>query len=337
MSNIKYKILVIRFSSIGDIVLTSPIVRCIHKQLPNAEIYFLTKKQFQPIVQHNENIHRVILFDNNLNETIATLKDIGFQYIVDLHNNLRSRLICAAFPLTKVFRFNKLNTEKWLLTNFKINRLPQKHIVDRYFEAIAELAVVNDNEGLDFFIPSHEIFDYDTLSETYQKGFVVFSIGGQHNTKKMPLPKWHQLALLINSPIIILGGKEEQQEGEDLSAKFQHVINYCGKLSLLQSASILAQSKLVVTHDTGLMHIAAAFKKPIVSVWGNTIPEFGMYPYYGKFSVENYKAEIFNLNCRPCSKLGHKKCPEGHFKCMEQQDVTAMALFVKENLGLASQ
>jgi ADP-heptose:LPS heptosyltransferase len=145
------------------------------------------------------------------------------------------------------------------------------------------------------------------------------------------------LATLITCPIIVLGGKEEQQEGEKLSAKFPHVINYCGKLSLLQSASVVAQSKFVITHDTGLMHIAAAFKKPIISIWGNTVPEFGMYPYYGKYSVENYKAEISNLNCRPCSKLGHKKCPEGHFKCMEQQDVNAMALFVKENLHLASQ
>lgn len=337
MSNSKYKILVIRFSSIGDIVLTSPVLRCINKQLPNAEIYFLTKKQFLPLVQANSNIHQVILFDNNLKETIATLKEIGFSYIIDLHNNLRSRVISTAFPLTKVFRFNKLNTEKWLLTNFNINRLPQKHIVDRYFEAVADLGIINDNEGLDFFIPPNEIFDSNTLPETHQKGFVVFSIGGQHSTKKMPLHKWHQLATLINYPIIILGGKEEQQEGEELSAKFQHTISYSGKLSLLQSASLLAQSKLVITHDTGLMHIAAAFKKPIVSIWGNTIPEFGMYSYYGKYSIENYKAEILNLNCRPCSKLGHKKCPEGHFKCMEQQDTNAMALFVKEHLRLASQ
>ena len=335
-SNTK-KILVIRFSSIGDVVLTSPIVRCIRKQLPNAEIYFLTKKQFQPLVQHNENIHQVILFDDNLKETIATLKDIGFQYIIDLHNNLRSRLICAAFPLTKVFRFNKLNTEKWLLTNFKINHLPQKHIVDRYFESIAELGIVNDNSGLDFFIPSNEVFDSNTLPQTHQEGFIVFSIGGQHSTKKMPVHKWQQLAMLLNYSIIILGGKEEQQEGEELSTNFPHVVNYCGKLSLLQSAFIVAQSNLVVTHDTGLMHIAAAFKKPIVSVWGNTIPEFGMYPYYGKYLVVNYKAEISNLNCRPCSKLGHKKCPEGHFLCMELQDINAMALFVKENLHLASQ
>ncbi len=337
MSNSKCKILVIRFSSIGDIVLTSPVVRCIHKQLPDAEIYFLTKKQFLPLVQHNTNIHQVILFDNNLKETIAILKDIGFSYIIDLHNNFRSRLISAVFPFTKVFRFNKLNTEKWLFTNFKINRLPQKHIVDRYFEAVADLGIVNDNEGLDFFIPPDEIFNINILPEKYQAGFVVFSIGGQHSTKKMPLYKWHQLALLISYPIIILGGKEEEQEGEELSAAFQHTISYCGKLSLLQSASIVAQSELVVTHDTGLMHIAAAFKKTIVSVWGNTVPQFGMYPYYGRHEIINHKSEIVNLSCRPCSKLGHKKCPSGHFNCMEQQDVKAMALFVKENLHLASQ
>lgn len=335
MNQRKLKILIIRFSSIGDIVLTSPVVRCIHQQMPNAEIYFLTKKQFQPVVASNPHIHQVFYFENNLVETIAAIKNTGVDHIIDLHNNLRSRIIAAAFPLSKVFRFNKLNTEKWLLTNFKINRLPNKHIVDRYFETVSALGITNDNEGLDFFIAKHDAFNINDLPETHQKGFLVFSIGGQHNTKKMPLYQWQKIAAQINFPIIVLGGKEEQEAGALLGNNYSHIINYCGKISLAQSASLIQQAEMVITHDTGLMHIAAAFKKPVVALWGNTIPELGMYAYFGKYTVPNFQAEVKGLNCRPCSKLGYKKCPKGHFNCMQQQDINAVILFLKANLPLA--
>lgn len=335
MRNKALKILIIRFSSIGDIVLTSPVVRCLHQQLPNAEIYFLTKKQFQPVVAHNPYLHKVIYFENNLAEVISEIKKTSIDYIVDLHNNLRSRLIAAAFPFVKVSRFNKLNTEKWLLINFKINLLPNKHIVDRYFETVSALGIQNDHEGLDFFIAQQDAFDLNNLPELHQKGYLVFSVGGQHNTKKMPLHQWQKLAAQINFPVIVLGGKEEQETGEVLSSNFSHVINFCGKISLAQSASLIQHAAMVVTHDTGLMHIAAAFKKPMVALWGNTIPELGMYAYYGKYIIPNFQAEVKGLKCRPCSKLGYKKCPEGHFNCMQQQDINAVILFLKANLLLA--
>jgi ADP-heptose:LPS heptosyltransferase len=129
-----------------------------------------------------------------------------------------------------------------------------------------------------------------------------------------------------------LGGKEDADVGENIARFFEKhllyssnenelqndlnkraiVFNGCGKFNLNQSASLLKQSLAVFTHDTGLMHIAAAFKKQIFSIWGNTVPEFGMYPYKTPFSIfENKK-----LQCRPCSKIGHNKCPLGHFKCM---------------------
>ena len=95
-----------------------------------------------------------------------------------------------------------------------------------------------------------------------------------------------------------------------------------------ESAALIKLSSKVITHDTGLMHIAAAFKKEIVSVWGNTVPEFGMYPYYGDFSIWNQKFEILGLPCRPCTKIGYEKCPRGHFKCMLQQDDEKIAAAV---------
>jgi ADP-heptose:LPS heptosyltransferase len=101
---------------------------------------------------------------------------------------------------------------------------------------------------------------------------------------------------------------------------------------LNESADLVKKSKLIITHDTGLMHIAAAFKKKIISVWGNTVPEFGMYPYYGNSLAQNFQFEINGLRCRPCSKIGYAKCPRGHFKCMNQIKTDAIVASVKQML-----
>ncbi len=122
--------------------------------------------------------------------------------------------------------------------------------------------------------------------------------------------------------MILLGGKEDFEKGEQIQSavgsRQSAILNACGKYNLNQSASLVKQAKKIITHDTGLMHIAAAFKKEIISVWGNTIPEFGMYPYYGKSQVLSLKSQVPNLSCRPCSKLGFSECPKKHFKCMNE-------------------
>jgi len=113
----------------------------------------------------------------------------------------------------------------------------------------------------------------------------------------------------------LLGGKEDFDNGERVLIELQNsILNTCGKLNLNQSASLLKKASYVFSHDTGLMHIAAAFRKEVFSIWGNTIPAFGMYPYRTKYhSLENTQ-----INCRPCSKIGFDKCPKGHFKCMNE-------------------
>jgi heptosyltransferase-2 len=152
------------------------------------------------------------------------------------------------------------------------------------------------------------------------------------NTKKLPVHKLKQLCAGLAHPIILLGGQQDRVTGEQVaSVDPVKIYNAGGKFSLNESADLVRRSKLIITHDTGLMHIAAAFKKPIISVWGNTVPEFGMGPYYGNEQVSSTMAEIKNLSCRPCSKIGFDKCPKGHFKCMELQDMegiktTALAL-----------
>ena len=120
-------------------------------------------------------------------------------------------------------------------------------------------------------------------------------------------------------PILLLGGKEDETAANFILSKTKGVENFCGKISIQQSAAIIKYADIVLTHDTGMMHIASAFQKKIISIWGNTIPQFGMQPYLPKELFFN--AEVENLNCRPCSKIGYNSCPKGHFKCMSQQNI----------------
>jgi ADP-heptose:LPS heptosyltransferase len=124
-----------------------------------------------------------------------------------------------------------------------------------------------------------------------------------------------------------MGGPEDKAQGDLIAAIDPiKIYNSCGKFNINESAFLVKGSKRIITHDTGLMHIAAAFHKPVVSVWGNTLPAFGMGPYYGSKSPQAFQQfEVPHLGCRPCSKIGYNKCPRKHFKCMELQNITAIA------------
>jgi ADP-heptose:LPS heptosyltransferase len=329
------KILILRFSSIGDIVLTTPVIRCLKQQLPGAEIHYATKSQFSGILEPNPFIDKVYSFKKEVNEILPALKQERYDFIVDLHKNLRSWRVLLALrrPCSS---FSKLNARKFLLTKFKINTLPDIHIVDRYFHAVKKLGVVNDGKGLDYFIKAEDEYPLSNLPETHQNGYVALVIGAKHATKQLPLEKLTEICQKIKSPLILLGGKEDLVLAEQImqtvhnseiqqSQNQSAIINMCGVLSLAQSASLVRQSALVITHDTGLMHIAAAFHKPILSVWGNTVPEFGMYPYFPEGMANGSKImEVKGLSCRPCSKIGYNACPKGHFRCMTDQQAEDM-------------
>ncbi len=309
------KILIIRFSSIGDIVLTTPVIRCLKTQLDNAEIHYVTKSQYQSIIENNPYLDKIFYMKENLGDLILDLRTEKYDIIIDLHNNLRTRILKWRLGV-RSFSFSKLNIEKWLMVNFKINHLPSTHIVERNLETVAKLGVKNDALGLDYFIPEKDEVPWEWLPETHRKGFVAYAIGGQHETKKLPVSRMIELCQKINRPIILLGGKEDFENGENVSCAFEKdiILNTCGKLNLNQSASLVKKASFVFSHDTGLMHIAAAFKKEVFSIWGNTIPAFGMFPYRTKYhSLENTQ-----IQCRPCSKIGFDKCPKGHFKCMNE-------------------
>ncbi len=204
--------------------------------------------------------------------------------------------IKSALPSVPFHSFNKLNIQKWIFTNFKINVMPQEHIVDRYMATVENLGVTNDGLGLDYFIPEEDKIKEGDIPFSHTHGYVAIAIGAAHNTKKLPLEKLEELVKKINFPIVLLGGKEDFLNGEKIAEQDDvKIYNACGKFSLNESADIVRNSKLVISHDTGLMHIAAAFKKNTLSVWGNTVPSFGMFPYqtqYEIFQVKNYGAAL---------------------------------------------
>ena len=320
------KILVIRFSSIGDIVLTTPVIRCLKNQISDAEIHVLTKKKFSGLYKTNPYINKVYEYDDSLKKNIEELKLENYDYIVDLQKNKRSLRVTRALHRPHS-SFPKLNFKKFLLTTFKINLMPDIHIVDRYFKAVEKLGVKNDYQGLDFFISEKNNYTLSELPEDFQNGYHAFVIGGTYKTKILPAVKVIEVIKKLNEPVILLGGPDDVERANEIISAVSCqllAISLVGKINLEQSASIVKNAKSVLTNDTGLMHIAAAFHKNVVSVWGNTVPELGMYPYLPKEKEKCHIVECKDVKCRPCSKLGFKECPRRHFKCMMEIDCDAI-------------
>ncbi|HAH22180.1 MAG TPA: glycosyl transferase [Prolixibacteraceae bacterium] len=310
----KTKFLIIRFSSIGDIVLTSPVARCLKTQFPEAEVHYLTKKRNADLLIANPYIDKIQLLDDSLTETIRRLKAERYDFIIDLHHNLRSLRVKVGLQ-TKSFSFDKLNINKFLLTNFKIKTMPDGHIVDRNMATLQHFNVTNDGKGLDHFIPQTDEISMDELPETYRIGYIALVLAGTYTTKKVPVEKYRQLISEGNYPFVLLGGKNEHELAAIiLGWNTGNVLDFTGKLRINQSASLVKHAQLVISNDTGLMHIAAAYHKKILSIWGNTVPEFGMSPYMP--GEGSQIMEIKDLTCRPCSKLGYNECPRKHFRCM---------------------
>jgi ADP-heptose:LPS heptosyltransferase len=310
------KVLIIRFSSIGDIVLTTPVVRNLFQQMhEGAEIHFLTKNRFTSLLEPNPYIAKVYGIEKSTNEVMEELKEEHYDYVIDLHLNLRSSRVKRALKMIS-FSFKKYNWQKWLLVNFGINKMPKMHIVDRYMETLVPFSIANDGKGLDYFFPAGEETLPTELPKTHKNGYVAVAIGAAHWRKKPRVSQYIEICQKLNYPIVLLGGPSEEKDGSEIaSACGETVWNAAGKLSLNGSAALIRDSKLVITPDTGMMHIASAFKKPIISFWGATVADFGMYPYLNENL--DVRIEADHLNKRPCSKLG-TKCKYKECRCIEE-------------------
>lgn len=329
------KILIVRFSSIGDIVLTTPVVRAIHEQKPEIEIHYITKMNFASLLNDNPSIKKIYTIEKSVSEVIDALKSEKYDFIIDLHKNIRTLRLKQSLGV-KSYSFDKLNFQKWMLVNFKVDKLPNIHVVDRYFEAVKEIGVANEGKRCELFLNDSD--KVDTIKEFGLKPqeYLSVAVGAQFATKMLPEDMLISILLKINYPIVLLGGPTDEARGKNLIEGLKdnpNVYNAINQFSLTQSASIVAQSKVILTHDTGLMHIATTFNIPIVSVWGSTVPEFGMYPYYPS-NPELYSIhEVKNLSCRPCSKIGYDTCPKKHFNCMRLQDTDAIIADVNERMS----
>ncbi|MBL0136975.1 MAG: glycosyltransferase family 9 protein [Bacteroidetes bacterium] len=302
----------------------------------------------------NPYIDKLYFLEDNFVEILSELKRENYDAVIDLHHNQRSLRIKVALG-RKSFSFHKLNIEKWLLVNFHIDKLPRVHIVDRYLETVNSFGVKNDGKGLDYFIRPEDEKVLEKLPPGFKNKYIAFVIGAKHFTKQLPIEKIISICKKINYPVVLLGGPEDQIKGAEIAAQLgEKVFDATGKYSLNESAAIVKHALRVISHDTGLMHIAAAFQKEIISVWGNTVPEFGMYPYRGtrdggrgtdflgtrdgvsrELGVGSKELrpgefadgifEVKGLSCRPCSKIGFTKCPKKHFRCMMDQDEVEIA------------
>lgn len=325
------RLLFIRFSSIGDIVFTSPAIRCAKQQIPGVEIHFLTKVSMKAVTEANPYIDHFHYFEKDLNVTIKDLKAVQFDYIIDLHKNLRSFKIEKALGVP-CLSYQKLSLQKLLLTKLHMNYMPIRHIVDRSLDTLSALGVVNDGKGLDYFIPKETRLSSNTLPASFESGYIAFVIGASYASKKLPIASLQTLCHKIPYPIVLIGGKEDQAEGAAVEAINPiKIFNACGKFNLHESALLVKQSRTVISHDTGLLYIACAFHKKTVAIWGATSPALQVEPYYpnANDTFNNnewyYNAIVPNLPCQPCSNYGTKQCPQGHFACMKKQDLQTIA------------
>ncbi|GHS85959.1 glycosyl hydrolase [Bacteroidia bacterium] len=329
------KILIIRFSSIGDIVVTTPIVRCLKQQL-KCELHYLTKPVNKQLLEANPYIDKIHTLDNDGNIPFAVLRNEQFDYIVDLHRNLRSLRVKLALRKPFVV-YRKLNLQKLLLVLFKLHCLPKKHLVDRYFDCVHRLGVHNDDHGLDYFINDSDRITTELPNSFLEQGFIAIAVGSQHITKQLPEDKLIAIGRQLPYNIVLLGDRNDQTKALSIEkALGSKVFNACGKFSMNQSVSVVQQSKVLLSGDTGLMHIAAALKHPIVAVFSNTVRDFGMYPYLPSSMQDRYTlVEVESLTCRPCSKMGFKQCPKKHFHCMKDIDnqtiIDALEHFCKKS------
>lgn len=336
------KFLIIRLSSLGDIVLTTPVLRCLKTQLPDVEIHYLVRSSFKAAIRNNPHISKLHLHNEDWDSMIDELKKERFDYIIDLHRNMRSFRIKTALNVP-AFSFKKLNFRKLIFTKLKWNMMPrQLHVIDRYFKTVEPFGVYNDGAGMDYFIASTEEVPQNDIPASHHAGYIGIVIGASFYTKKLPVHKLQELCTKIDHPIILLGGREDAAAGEEIKkVDSVKVYNSCGKFSLNESADLVRKAKLIITHDTGLMHIAAALKKQVIAIWGSTTPSFGMYPYYGanflsrQVTLPHEDMQVHKLWCRPCTKIGRRRCPQGHFKCMKKMPVDEIVLKVNERLGRA--
>ena len=305
------RILVIRLSSLGDILLTTPLIRALKENNPLCEIDYILKEEYEPLLKDNPNISEIYKYPyipRIRSHLVKIFRKKKYGLIIDLQSNMRSLEIKNRLNRKSV-KFNKRSTAKFLLVNFKINLLKNAaQIPARYASSLRNLKL--DDKGLDLFIP-------DNINSRLEKDskYIGLAPGSRHFTKMWPSDYYAELGKMISGEgykVVLLGGTADMNLCDSISARIPGSINLAGEDNILQVAADMKSCSAVVCNDSGLMHTACAAGVPVLAVFGSTVKEFGFTPYKSK----NLILENNSLTCRPCSHIGRSSCPKGHFKCM---------------------
>ena len=324
------KILIIRLSSIGDILLSTPFIRLVRNRYPEAKIDFVVKRVYRDLLKFNPHIDQLYEISLNngrseLSELKQSFKSNTYDVVFDLHNNFRSNYLKRHIGAGEIHSIHKGKFKQTLLVRFKFNLYKREiTIPERYLGVAGDFGIKDDKKGLDLYWEGETQKSADAKATSFginlDRPFMGLAPGAGFFTKRWPVPKFENLIELIrlkkDIQVVIFGGKEDRQIGRELTNQ-KNVFDLCGKLSLLETAALISKSKLIVTNDTGLMHMTTAVNTPVLAIFGSTVRELGFFPYRAEATVvENTK-----LSCRPCSHIGRHKCPKGHFKCMEDISV----------------
>jgi len=298
------KILVIRLSSFGDIVLTFPFLNELRRLYPNAEIDFVVKDQYSELVRLHNSVNNIIVYNESIKQKLNENK---YDVVFDLQSNLKSRGIRPSN--SKVFRVRKETWKKHLLVYTKINLL--KEPIPVYRKYLNTLKEFNDSVNTEFTKSNLKI----SKTNFIQRNYAVISPSSKHFTKRYPKELYVELLKNVNIKIAFTGdnNKTDKEICSYLESKIKNSLNLCSKLSFSELAGLISESKFVLCNDSGVLHLAEALGKKTYVTFGSTVKEFGFFPQLDTTEV----SEILGLKCRPCSHIGRSKCPKGHFKCMK--------------------
>lgn len=336
------KILVFRLSSIGDIVLTSALVRTLRKKYPQAQIDFVIKKQFASLIQHNPHINTVYSIDkeegfSGLKSLTQKLRSEKYDVFLDIHKNFRSLYVRSRSGAKYKFKYKKHVFKRSMLIQFGMDLYnPPRPVYKRFIDTAAALGVEDDGLGTEFYLPDAKRKSIEQLLEqngATNKRLIVVCPGASF-TNKQWLPEGfsevaNRLSDDVNNAVVVVGGMAEYEIGEHIRAQSGwRVLSFCGKLDLLESAALLEKASVVCANDTGMLHIAEALNVPVVGIYGPTVQQFGFFPILPQSKV----VEVKNLKCRPCTKMGKNNCPKKHFNCMKQISADRVYETIKEVL-----
>ncbi|MDP4242468.1 MAG: glycosyltransferase family 9 protein [Bacteroidota bacterium] len=305
-------ILILRLSSLGDIVLTTPLVRALRERYPDSRIDFVIAKEYESLTPLFSGISQVHVFDKStglrgLWKLRQLLKRESFNFVLDIHNVLRTQILRRGIA-RKTYVVKKRTLKRWLLVRFKHDTLQgEPDIIGRYFEVAKALGVEDDGTG-----PQLQV----SVSRIPTR--IAIAPGARHWNKRWPTEYFQAVAASLiewGYQIVFHGSAAERESIEGIRSGLpEGSLSYAGELSLLEVARSLATCAVAITNDSGLMHLAVAVGTPVVAPFGPTVRQFGFAPRDPKSVV----LEIDGLYCRPCTAIGLDHCPEKHFRCMRE-------------------